>query len=1456
MKLVSILKDEIGGEVYGYAIKSGKSISYVGVNESSSEWANWANQAQKSNEEFSLPFGVSGTEFDIPSTDVAQILGINESGIKNQSQFNVKIKSVKHDIDKDFLNLSDSAIFGVGKQKIKSINFKALSFKNEQKLSSFITEFKSSKHSFDLDTNRFNSKSIGIERSVFHSELREKMSNGFERRLGNLIVDSREKLVLPVERKSVGTSFFDNLNKKDIGPKLGNGAARLGRRTLRATNARFDPDAIDADLDKIVQEGTPFERPDTRTKPVKRVVTNATQGSTGMASSRDKTKPTRSIDTSGVIDDLLEQSDGANDAIAPLLRKAKDDISSLNQNEKDDLISDLRAEFRNGTLSGDKRLTDLIESIRRNTSNENNEVVSMKKPARGMQSQRTNRQANAVRAAVGGKKPAASRTSSGPKLPRYPGQLGPDGERLPPREFDEQTLQEVYKSFTEKPEKESPLETYQRVSQEFDVSPYDVEAHINEMHRGRRLRLPFVISPEQAGMTPKEASVVQKVKPKPTFSDEQIYAARMTGVISLEEMAKILGTTRSEVRQAEQRHMRTLRNTPQIQGTDPRGMPSRRRPGSTMPSRARRLNSSVSRVQTIPNAKPDKTKKSTFGAGSKKVGPNDGKFVESLAPADKDKATKAMQELESEITNALKGGKKKPTKRNPNPSDSEFGTSYFAAWWRAQMRGAEKQTRRGGTFAPRNHDDKLTTSDITEMRLVLDGEIAAGRIDTVSVDKDGKPKVDKDGNALLAPAEKAQRMLDDMQTLIEMRDSNSYELVEHLHTESQKKVAQAVTGKSGMRKSELKKLGLGDDSSIFGRARGLDTGLSALTDEDKKLADTRQRFLRVNPERKRKRELKAARKSATRNRRGRQLTETSPELAIEQKKLRFMAAKRELAARLRRNRTAEKIEQKVKDNKSDNHKMVTRNADGTFTINPRFASALAFVSREYSKDSGLGREAQRRQAISNLWENTGFSNEPVLISKDEVQGLIDAGWTPIIRGTGNAKVKGEAYVEQFLTNPDRFVPGQGGEVHGFGEYFTDKPEAWNGYRGGQDDRHTILALMPPSATVVDKQTLKNEQQSMHKISETMLSAIQELGGKDTAAQLTSGEIAAALRKRLTEKHDNQKGRASHAIVDSIISRLEEMDRSGKDSVKEKTDAIEALSFLHKAAGTDEEGRFAPIIGVSLERSHSNVILLHDRSSIAAVHVPLEDSLAQKLAKGEKKATKSSKAQKKAQGVVDVSGWTKTGGQRGSNAAGTFKDSSGVEHYVKQPNSQIQAENEVLAARLYNLAGVKTPEINLGDENGSPRVVSKIMTDISPASSSQNDAVADTFVTHAWLGNWDALLNNNTQVNSAGEAVTIDAGGAILFRANAGRKGTGGSTPFGDVAGEMETLRDPSVNPTAARVFGKLTPDQIKTQVARLRLITADQIRKAVDTMISDMGERKKIADTLISRQQDIISRFG
>jgi transcriptional regulator with XRE-family HTH domain len=1193
----------------------------------------------------------------------------------------------------------------------------------------------------------------------------------------------------------------------------------------------------------------------------------------------------------------------------------------------------------------------------------------------------------------------------------------------------------VYKSFTGTTD-ENPADKYRRVAQEFNMTPHDVEAHINEMHRGSRLRLPFVISPEAAGLTPSEASgnikktmsdkeiyerrmetgislqdladelglsreeirqaeqrhmaelrrtgtprsggVVddyemrgmtsrrtgKNVSKKPTGSprsiardetlsmlsggadgdsamravaaslkitdkdtlyklsklnyrvaenayddnidigkmvrdeipgnmdrstrndivealdevaatiresgggskkqpkklsltDEEIYDRRMNTGISLQDLAKELGVGRSDIRQAEQRHMAKLRKQTEVSG-EVRGMPSRRRSGSTLLGRARRRNASISRVQTVPNAKPEKKKRAVAGAGFKKVGPNDGKFIESLSTEERQKAEDALKQLEKDIALELKGGKVKPTKKNPNPDPDSFGRQNFASYWRGQMAGAEKQRLKGGRFEPRPAQDQLTTSDITEMRLLLERDIASGKIPSVAVDaKTGQPKLNPDGTPAISPAEKIQRLLDDMQVLIGMRDKNQFEMVEHLHPESQKIVAQAATGKDKLRTSEMKKLGLGEESSFFGRAKGLEKGLAEISEENIKLSDTRQRFLRVNPERKRKRELRMARKAGKKNRRGRQLTEKDPLLALEQKKLRSLAARRELASKLRRKRDASKIEEKIQSNKSDGEKMIIRNPDGSVAVNKRFTSALAFVGREYKKDESKGAAERRKQAISNLWENTGFNNEPVLITKDEVQALLDAGWTPIVRGTGNERVKGEAYVEQFLTNPDRFVPGQGGEAHGFGEYFTDDPSSWGGYRGGSGDRHTILALIPPSAQVVDKRTLKQEQANMHKMADEMGRKVQELGGMDAAKKMTPEELAAELRNVL-KGHEDKKDSVSHAILDNIISQLESVEREGGDSVRVKDDAIDALEFLRKASGTDEEGRFAPIVGVSLERSTGNVMLLHDRSAIAAVHVPLEDKEAQQLAKGIPSAKKLSKADKKARGIVDVSSWRQTGGQMGSNTAGVYEDPKGAKHYVKTPNSALQAENEVLASELYRMAGVQTPDVTLGtNSDGNLVVVSKMRDDIRNATQQADvDAVQDQFVTHAWLGNWDALLNNNTMIDGQGKPVLIDAGGSLLFRANAGRKGSGGSTPFGDVVGEMDSLRNPSINPQAARVFGKLTPDQIKAQVAQLRQITPDQIRKTVDRMISDMGERKKLADTLIARQQDIITRFG
>ena len=61
------------------------------------------------------------------------------------------------------------------------------------------------------------------------------------------------------------------------------GSKSLGRRILNNVNARFDPNAIDADADMIVQEGTPFERPATP-RPQVQAPTPPRPPATGLAS--------------------------------------------------------------------------------------------------------------------------------------------------------------------------------------------------------------------------------------------------------------------------------------------------------------------------------------------------------------------------------------------------------------------------------------------------------------------------------------------------------------------------------------------------------------------------------------------------------------------------------------------------------------------------------------------------------------------------------------------------------------------------------------------------------------------------------------------------------------------------------------------------------------------------------------------------------------------------------------------------------------------------------------------------------------------------------------------------------------------------------------------------------------------------------------------------------------------
>lgn len=218
------------------------------------------------------------------------------------------------------------------------------------------------------------------------------------------------------------------------------------------------------------------------------------------------------------------------------------------------------------------------------------------------------------------------------------------------------------------------------------------------------------------------------------------------------------------------------------------------------------------------------------------------------------------------------------------------------------------------------------------------------------------------------------------------------------------------------------------------------------------------------------------------------------------------------------------------------------------------------------------------------------------------------------------------------------------------------------------------------------------------------------------------------------------------------------------------------------------------------------------------------------------------------------GWTKTGAQGGSNPGGLFEDPNGTSWYVKDTKSEDHAKVEVAANLLYELAGIDVPEVVQGTQGD--RVASKIVEgdkieSLSQAIKNDPEAMAkirEGLVVDAWLANWDvAGLGLDNIIVADGEPKRIDSGGALTYRAMGSPKGAA----FGDKVTEIDTLRDPSKNAAAAKVFGPTTEEELRAGAEKVAAVTPEQIQKVVD----DMGLEQSIADKLIARRQDIIDRL-
>lgn len=229
--------------------------------------------------------------------------------------------------------------------------------------------------------------------------------------------------------------------------------------------------------------------------------------------------------------------------------------------------------------------------------------------------------------------------------------------------------------------------------------------------------------------------------------------------------------------------------------------------------------------------------------------------------------------------------------------------------------------------------------------------------------------------------------------------------------------------------------------------------------------------------------------------------------------------------------------------------------------------------------------------------------------------------------------------------------------------------------------------------------------------------------------------------------------------------------------------------------------------------------------------------------------------------LKLSDLKQTGPQLGSQPGGQYEDSEGNKYYVKHSLDNDHAKNELLAARLYKLAGVKTLDYHPVDEgNGKEGIATKwetlpgeglsaVLSNAKATSQAQKD-----FAIHAWLANWDAVGIDGANVgyDKDGNAVSLDLGGSLLYRAMGAPKG---DLLFGNDANEWNTLRNSLINPKAAQLFGNMTSQQLFDSAKRLSAISNDQIQNLVkESGPGTEQEKAALAGKLIARKNSILQK--
>lgn len=222
---------------------------------------------------------------------------------------------------------------------------------------------------------------------------------------------------------------------------------------------------------------------------------------------------------------------------------------------------------------------------------------------------------------------------------------------------------------------------------------------------------------------------------------------------------------------------------------------------------------------------------------------------------------------------------------------------------------------------------------------------------------------------------------------------------------------------------------------------------------------------------------------------------------------------------------------------------------------------------------------------------------------------------------------------------------------------------------------------------------------------------------------------------------------------------------------------------------------------------------------------------------------------------------------GSTGAKLVKDQAGKEYVLKKENPNLSdpkgfINNEIHADSIYRAVGVNVPHSGMvyysdgtigkrgqylkGGQTLSEWYQGKSQNEIE----AMHKEIGKNFVMDALMANRDVVGQNfDNIVIHNGKPFRVDNGGSLEYRAQGQKKTTGWSSDVKDI----DSMRNPMKNPSAAKVFGHLTDNDIRLQMFDTLLQRKEILAATPDHLKKTMEER---FDNLKQRHDNLLAKIN